>query len=591
MLTKDQVQAIKMATNIVDVISEDVPLKKSGSNYLGCCPFHDEKTPSFSVREDKQFYHCFGCHKSGDVFSYLQEKKQMTFLESLAYLAHRQGIVLDDTDFESGPKREDPHQALYDLYDKVTQFYHAYLATTKMGESAKDYLADRGIDDEVINHFQIGLAPNKSDLLYATMHQTFDEEVLLRSGIFTPSESGTIFDQFAGRIIFPLIDEKGRSVAFSGRKWTKEDEAKKTIAKYKNSTTTPIFNKRQALYHFGQAKAAITQTKEVYVMEGFMDVIAAYRSGIHHAVATMGTAFTAEHAKQLERYADTLILSYDGDEAGQVATQKAVELLADQEVLIVKFPDGLDPDDYLRKNSSESLAKYLLQTRISPVEFMIDRLRPANLSSLQQQIMFVETIAPIIASDPSMTAQNAYCHKVADLLPDFDFEQIEASVNQVRLSTRHKESREATASNWVINPVKVSHDSLLVKAEKQLLARLSGNSYALSQLSREADFVFSTPTLQVLYTILKEKGAIDPLTLHTLAQEVQDIWYSVESLDLPEEALPSEIEEIRATIERERQKQDERESQRLIKERMQAGQIDAATQELASLITKRKEQQ
>ena len=353
-IDKNKISEIKNSVNIVDVIGEVVALTRTGRTYLGLCPFHKEKTPSFNVIEDKQFYHCFGCGKSGDVFKFLEEYRQVTFLESARLLAERANIPLQIEAQNVLTRSQNPNQNLLDIHKDATKFYRAVLLTTKEGQRARDYLLERGLSDDLIVHFDIGLSPDENDFLYQTLVKKYDETALLNSGLFNLSENtNQLYDAFKNRIMFPLTDDRGNVIAFSGRIWTKEDLDNKQ-AKYKNSRSTPIFNKSFELYHLDKARAVISKKHEVYLMEGFMDVIAAYRSGIENAVATMGTALTVEHVRHLQKYTKKVILTYDGDAAGQNAIAKSLEFLSDFSVDIVRIPDQMDPDEFIQKNSPEA---------------------------------------------------------------------------------------------------------------------------------------------------------------------------------------------------------------------------------------------
>ncbi|MFR2120414.1 MAG: DNA primase, partial [Streptococcus salivarius] len=445
-IDKALIEDIKSSTNIVDVIGEVVSLNRAGRNYLGLCPFHKEKTPSFNVIEDRQFYHCFGCGKSGDVFKFLEEYRQISFQESVKVLADRLGIAVRIDAPRQAQQQNSPNQAFYDLHEDALKFYHAVLMTTKIGEAARAYLYERGMTDDLLKTFQIGLAPDEPDYLYQSVSKKYDEEVLTESGLFNLSESNRLFDTFKNRIMFPLKNEFGKTIGFSGRVWTKDD-IEKGQAKYKNTRATRIFNKSYELYHLDQAKPVIQKTHEVYLMEGFMDVIAAYRAGHVNAVASMGTALTPEHVNRLRKLTKKIVLTYDGDKAGQNAIAKSLELLSDFQVDIVKIPDNMDPDEYLQKTSEEALGKLLVESRISDVEFWIGQLKPANVDNLQAEIAYVEQIAKIIAKSPSVTAQNSYISKVADLLPDFDFFQVEQAVNNERLTMRNQQTAQLSAAS------------------------------------------------------------------------------------------------------------------------------------------------
>ena len=444
MVDKRLIEEIKNNTNIVEIIGEVISLQKSGRNFLGLCPFHGEKTPSFNVVGDKQFYHCFGCGRSGDVFKFIEEYQQVTFADAVRILAERLGIQMA-APVQGSVQPRSPHQNLYDMHEKAARFYHAILMTTKMGEEARNYLYKRGLTDDVLKHFMIGLAPAERSYLYQRLADDYSEKDLLDSGLFYLSESNRFFDTFHNRIMFPLSNDQGKVIAFSGRIWQETDSQ---TGKYKNSRATAIFNKSYELYHLERVKKGSGKAPEIYLMEGFMDVIAAYRAGIENAVASMGTALTSEHVEHLKRFTKKVIVTYDGDKAGQAATAKALDELKDIPVQVVQIPDAMDPDEYLQKNSPQDLAYLLTNTRISPVEFYIHHFRPENSENIQAQIEFIEKIAPLIAKEPSITAQNSYIHILTDHLPSFDYQQVEHIVNESRVRQR-KEKVKSQSCHYV----------------------------------------------------------------------------------------------------------------------------------------------
>ncbi|MGV3079559.1 DNA primase [Streptococcus sp. 32226D021BW] len=593
MLSKDKITEIKQALNIVDVIGETIALTKAGRNFLGLCPFHGEKTPSFNVIEDKQFYHCFGCGKSGDVFKFIEETRGVSFTDAVAILAEKAGFQVEVSTNHFQPKKENPHQALYDIHQDATKFYHALLMTTKMGEEARQYLHQRGLTDEVIKNFQLGLAPDGQNILYQKLSQNYDEDSLLHSGLFNPSEQNMIFDAFQGRIMFPLTDEYGRVIAFSGRIWTEKDLQNKQLAKYKNSRSTAIFNKSYELYHLDKAKAVIKKQREVYLMEGFLDVIAAHRAGIDNAVASMGTALTREHVGHLAKFCKKIVLTYDGDRAGQAATMKALDELRDFQVEIVSLPDNMDPDEFLQKNSEEALRQVLTKSRISDVEFLIDYLKPENPDNLQMQIEFVERIAPIIARVSSITAQNTYIYKVAEVLSDFDYGQVEQAVNAVRLHQRQERSQQAyhqQKEQVYAPPVQaISRLTGLIRTENHLLYRMVEHPYILNEFRLREDFYFATPELQVLYELLKNQGEISSFGLSKLDDTVQQAWYRILEERLPKEVAQNEIEELEFRRDKELLRKENQHLTRKIREHSHVGNADIALDELQKLLEKRKQ--
>ncbi|WP_099776535.1 DNA primase [Streptococcus suis] len=594
MLSKDKITEIKQALNIVDVIGETVALTKAGRNYVGLCPFHGEKTPSFNVIEDKQFYHCFGCGKSGDVFKFVEEVRGVSFADAAAILAEKAGFQVDVTpSYHQEEKKVSPHQVLYDIHRDAAKFYHALLMTTKMGEEARAYLHQRGLTDDVIKTFQLGLAPAEQNILYQKLSGQYDEESLLNSGLFNPSENNIIYDAFQARIIFPLADEYGRVIAFSGRIWTDKDLQNKQLAKYKNSRSTEIFNKSYELYHLDKAKAVIKKQREVYLMEGFLDVIAAHRVGIDNAVASMGTALTREHVAHLAKFCKKIVLTYDGDKAGQAATMKALDELQDFQVEIVSLPDNMDPDEFLQKNSEEALQQVLTKSRISDVEFLIQYLKPENPDNLQMQIEFVDKIAPIIAKVSSITAQNSYIYKVADLLSDFDYNQVEQAVNAVRLNQRQERTQQVFQSQTgqsYLPPVQtIARITSLIRTENHLLYRMVEHPYILNEFRLREDFYFATPELQAIYDMLKKSGEITSFELSQLNDSAQQAWYRMQEERLPNEVSPHEIEELEIRRDKELLKKENQHLARKIREHSHVGNADIALDELAQLLEKRKQ--
>ncbi|EJN93677.1 DNA primase [Streptococcus ratti] len=578
---------IKNSVNIVDVIGEVVSLSRAGRNYLGLCPFHKEKTPSFNVIEDRQFFHCFGCGRSGDVFKFLEDYRNISFLESVQVLADRAGINITVQDKSQETRQEHPNQRFFNINDAASKFYQAILKTTKIGETARQYLYDRGLTDELIDYFKIGLAPDEHDYLYQAMLKKYDEDTIINSGLFNLSDSNTVYDAFRNRIMFPLTDEFGHIVGFSGRIWTEADSAKKQ-AKYKNTRATAVFNKSYELYHLDRAKATAKKEHEIYLMEGFMDVIAAYRCGISNAVASMGTALTPEHVKHLQKFTKKVILTYDGDSAGQKAIAKSLDILSDMAVEIVRIPGQMDPDEFIKENSAEELKKLLTQARISSVEFWLHHLKPENIDNLQAEIDYVEKMAKIIAASPSITAQNTYINMVAEGLPDFNYQQVEQAVNNERLQTRSQRSEQALSQPIRAELPMSKHLSAVAKAESQLFHRILHHGYLLNEFRNRDDFKFETPELQELYQLLKTNGELNAYDLSQLPEKLQNAYYRVLEENLPEEIAEGEIKQLESRRNKYLQQQEMRKQSKTIRENSNHGDIDTAVEGLAALIAQKR---
>ena len=592
MVDKQLISEIKNSVNIVDVIGEVVQLTKAGRNFLGLCPFHGEKTPSFNVVEDKQFYHCFGCGRSGDVFKFIEDYRGVSFMEAVQIVGDQVGIRVQTLPpSQSRPQQADEKQPFYEIHQEAAKFYHAILMTTKMGEEARQYLYDRGLDDEVLRHFQIGLAPAEGNYLLQSVSGKFSENILADSGLFHISDRGIMYDAFQDRIMFPLSDDTGRVIAFSGRLWRESAEGAKPQGKYKNSRGTLLFNKSYELYHLDKAKQVAKKNHELYLMEGFMDVIAAYRAGIENAVASMGTALTQEHVAHLSKFTKKVILAYDGDKAGRLATAKALEVLEKQEVEVVQIPDQMDPDEYLNKNSPQALADLLEKTRLSCVEFLMDYWKPDNIENLQAQIEFVEKMAPLIAQTPSVTAQNTYIYKLADLLVDFDYMQVEQTVNASRLQMRsqRQEQGQVQAQDPVASPTVVQKQlPRLVRAENHLLHRMNAFPYVLNEYRLRTDFSFDTPALQTLYQLLCQNGEVTSQDLSEQTEEVQRAWYLMLEENLPDEIAENELEEVEETRKRELLRKESQQIGKKVREASHSGDADQALLELERLIAQKR---
>ena len=361
-------------------------------------------------------------------------------------------------------------------------------------------------------------------------------------------------------------------------------------AKYKNSRSTRLFNKSYELYHLDQAKTSAKKQHEMYIMEGFMDVIAAYRAGIENAVASMGTALTPEHVQHLSHFTKKVILTYDGDKAGLEATAKALDVLQDLELEIVRIPDQMDPDEYLKKTSPEDLATLLKNSRISKVEFLMHYWKPQYIENLQAQIEFVEKLAPMIAQTRSITAQNTYIYKLADLLPDFDYLQIEQIVNNSRLHQRQEaqEGGRSKTSNFSVELLPNRGMTRLIKAENHLLSRMKDFPMVLNDYRLRPDFTFDTPELQILYQLLCQNGEVTSQDLSEQPEGVQHAWYRMLEEDLPDEIADGELEEVEATRNRELLRKESQQIGNKVKEASSIGDAEKALLELERLIAQKR---
>ncbi|WP_311530545.1 DNA primase [uncultured Anaerococcus sp.] len=343
LISDDMANQIKESSDIIDIIGEYVDLKRAGSSYKGLCPFHNEKTPSFTVDKKKQLFHCFGCGAGGDVVSFIMQKEGLSYPESLEFLANRAGINLI---YQNNPGENKYKNHLYDINKDIMMFFYKNLLTNK---APQDYLVKRGLRSNIVNTFMLGYAKDSwDDLLNYAKSKGYKEEDLLSLGLIAKSKNGNYYDKYRNRVIYPIIDIYGRVIGFGGRAI---DDA---MPKYLNSPESEIFKKRYNLYALNNFKKQ--NKRDLILVEGYMDVIALNNWGIDIAVASLGTAFTLDQAKLAKRYADNIYVCYDSDGAGIKATQRAIDIFnqADISVNIIELGEGLDPDDFVRKYGKEA---------------------------------------------------------------------------------------------------------------------------------------------------------------------------------------------------------------------------------------------
>ncbi|WP_195920421.1 DNA primase [Catenibacterium mitsuokai] len=365
-LSQEKIDEIRQSVDIVDVMGQYLELHKKGKNYMAICPFHDDNHPSLSISQSRQIYKCFVCGNGGNVFTFIQEYLKVPFVESVMKVAEFGHVDMSGYSLEKRVVKVDEALApLYDMHAFALKLYMYYLYT-QSGKQALDYLRHRGFDDELIKMFGIGYAPDKSILHERFQKEGYTEVAQVKSGLVLENERH--YDRFRDRVMFPLYDEFGKVVGFSGRVYKAQDKN----SKYMNSPESDIFIKGKTLYNYHRAKEAVRQAGFVYINEGFMDVIAMHRAHHDNCIALMGTALTKDHLRMLKRMTRTIHLCLDGDMAGQAAAMKSSDLLTSQgfEVKIVLLPDGRDPDEILSTEGIEGLDAVLKDT-LSPIDFMM----------------------------------------------------------------------------------------------------------------------------------------------------------------------------------------------------------------------------
>ena len=404
------VQQVRAQTDILAVVQGYVPLKRKGNRYWGCCPFHSEKTASFSVVPADGFFYCFGCHAGGDVFKFLSLIEQITPFEAIKRQAEQLGIPLPEQ--KRDPREEARLRELDDLR-KVNalarDFFHNCLTMTRYGAAGKDYLAGRGITAEAIERYGIGFAPDAwSKLSDAFRKRGIAEHLLVTAGLAVKRERGDgIYDRFRSRVIIPIADERGRIVGFGGR------ALEGAMPKYLNTAETPVFNKRKLLFGLDRAHRSIASEGYAIVVEGYMDAIAAWEAGVTNVVATLGTSFTSDHAGILLRRAPRIVFCYDSDTAGQEATLRALAAVHGRaaEVRVLLLPDGKDPDEYVRTHGAEAF-RALVETAVPAPVFRLRHVRARMTDTAEGRRTALRAMLPVLAELDEVT-RAAYVRQTA----------------------------------------------------------------------------------------------------------------------------------------------------------------------------------
>ncbi|SHI89261.1 DNA primase [Lutispora thermophila] len=403
--SEELVSEILEKNDIVDVISQYMNLKKRGRNYVGLCPFHSEKTPSFNVSQDKQLFYCFGCGEGGNVSTFIQKIERMSYPESLRFLAERAGIEIRENLSEKESEKAKKKQLLINISREAARFFYKNL---NKNPQAMKYLYNRGLSRDIIRRFGLGYSLNSWEGLKNFMAaKGIDPEYLYSAGLLVKRNNNEgYYDRFRNRIMFPIIDLKGNVIAFGGRVM---DDSK---PKYLNSPDTPIYNKGHNIYALNLVKQ-IKDLKNIIVVEGYMDAISLHQYGINNAVASLGTAFTEQQAKLLKRYADEIIIAYDSDVAGQTATLRGLAILEKEgcNVKVIRLPKGKDPDEYIRKEGLDAF-KNLVENSMSLVEYKIHNLKQnINIQEIEGRVKFVKQLATILNTIDSPAEVDAYIKK------------------------------------------------------------------------------------------------------------------------------------------------------------------------------------
>ncbi len=487
------IQRINEDTSIVDIISNYVQLRRSGGNYVGLCPFHNEKTPSFTVSESKKIFHCFGCGESGSVISFIMKKENLDFREAVVFLGEKLGIKIEEGLIEDHIII-DERLKTYEINKKAARYFYDNL---KGNVSAQKYLANRKLSGKVINQFGLGFAMDSWDHLYNYLRKDYSDEDLLRAGLIGKNKnSNGYFDKLRNRIIFPIIDTKSRVIGFGGR--VLDDRH----PKYLNSPDTNVFNKGNHLYGINLLNK-YSDRKRILLVEGYMDVISLFSMGINYSVASLGTALTERQAKLIKRYGDEVFICYDSDEAGIKATIRAIDIMTKEDMnpRIITLPKGMDPDDFIKEFGLAQFEKLFINSK-NVMEFKVQTIKVNyNLDNLEDKISFTKEVAYLIRSLKSPIEQDGYMEQISNDT-GISKEAIEQEVKGRKTSGFNKDDRNKVIKNHM-DPIHSKLPPGGIKAEIDLIKLMIKDKDYFEYISKHLHLdKITSPECKYIYSLL-----------------------------------------------------------------------------------------
>ncbi|RHW54663.1 DNA primase [Lactobacillus bombicola] len=545
LIPEQTIAKVRENINIVNVISQYVSLEKKGKDYIGLCPFHQEKTPSFTVNEGKQFFKCFGCGKGGNVFTFLMEKDGLTFPESVQKAADFAHIDIGDVTHA----RAEKSNILIKINEQAAKFYQRVLVSTNAGRRGLEYAKQRKLDAKIIDHFKIGYAPRQNDLLLTYLRgRDFQDSDLLKSGLFVQTKNGSLLDRFRDRLMFPIANEGSYVIGFSGRRIAND----KTEAKYINSPETKVFAKSKVLFHFAEAKKAVRDENHLVLYEGYMDVIAAYQAGIKSGIASMGTSLTDQQLYMIRRITKNIIINYDGDDAGIHAEDRAVKMF-DQaggfNLGIVILPEKLDPDEYIKKYGAENYTKEV-KGALTPTDFFLKRLaKKYNLDNDREKLAYIDEAVKAIAKLTNPVEQDLYLDKIARE-QNVSFDSLKATLaryrRQFNIAQRRKENSLIDQSRQT-TPIRSNQEITFDPIQVRLLYLFIHSTHARDYLLNRK-FLFPDEAFQRLaeswlsFSEEQENPSVNSF-LNFIPSQLQGIIVNTEMTDMPQDFSDQEIDE------------------------------------------------
>jgi DNA primase len=515
-ISEDIIEKIRLSNNIESVVREYLPdLKKAGRNWKAYCPFHNEKTPSFVVSPEKDIFRCFGCNTAGDVFKFVMLIDNVSWFEAARKLAQKAGITIQETKRNIAKMSE--KSKIFDILENSAIFYHRCLLESSSASKARDYLKNRGITSNTINKFNLGFAP-KGQILQLALKKGHTVDELVKSGLITKSESGTFFEYMSERIVFPIYDVQGRVIAFGGRTIGSQEP------KYLNTPETIVYSKSSNLYGLYQTLPELRKERKMIVLEGYIDVVIPQQYGIVGTVATLGTAFTQNHAKLIIRYSDEVTLLFDADNAGRVAIQKALKILTESgmKTKVSSLPEHVDADEYLNQYGKEKFLKLLSDSSKSTIDFMIDMVYRSKLSV--GKVVYPETKAKAISvlldfvlKSSNAIIQSEWIKKIAQHI----------NVDEEAVWREFEKRQNLKIKSYFNNDIKnltskmVKNKSITMSLEENLLNLILNNR---DYIERIGVGFFQDVKCQKIYDLLAS-GLSDAEILNALPPE-ETAWFS-----------------------------------------------------------------
>jgi DNA primase len=468
-------EKVKQQADIVRVIGEYVRLKKTGQNFTGLCPFHQEKTPSFSVHPVKQMYYCFGCHEGGDIFKFVMAMEKCEFPEALRIVAEKCGIPIPRPRERSPEERRENQQrsSLVEMHAQAASFFARQLQEAAEGKVAAAYLEDRGLDREAMKRFGLGWAPSSGDALLRQLKPKYPESVLEVSGLFSRDQGGRLYDRFRRRIMFPIANDSGKVIAFGGRAMGDD------MPKYMNSPETPVYSKSNLLYHLDRAKEAIRQADFAILVEGYMDAIAVARAGIANVVASCGTSLAESQIKLLGRFTRRVIVNFDPDTAGQVATERSIALLLEKEfdVRVLALPGAADPDKFIKEQGVEAYRKLLAQAPPF-LDYLIGKARKMDRTTAAGKVAALNFLMPYVQRLPDRLLRSEWATRIASELR-VDEPVLREALRRAAIERRSEVKPKAELLSAPVRPAERRLMQMLMEAQgfrEKLAAALAAES-------------------------------------------------------------------------------------------------------------------